>query len=193
MATVLLRHRLKELDVLIAEQKRYLDELKQEKSDLESTLLPDQTYCHGLSFRTLQTPLAVASVSRSWREIALSTAPLWSKIAFEITGRMDPDVTETYVRKWLERAASHPLSLEFTLGRDMADILDQEWTDDVFTPRCLRNLAHTYSDIIQCLVLDMRPYDIRQLELDSQLFPILRSAGFGSRGDRDLGPAEILL
>ncbi|KAJ7886746.1 hypothetical protein B0H13DRAFT_2043911 [Mycena leptocephala] len=211
MTSTDLRRRLKELGSLIAQQKLYLDELERDRVEVEHQLFATATFPieqlpieitteiflripvfkHFLnanpSYSTTPAPLAVASVCRSWREIALSTPALWSKLDFEITRRGDPDVAERYLRRWLDRAASRPLSLGFSLGRDVGE-------DCEFPPERLRDLIRSYSGTIQHLILDMYPEDLSELGLDSMSFPILRSAGFGSYRDLENplpGPALV--
>ncbi|KAJ6515487.1 hypothetical protein C8R45DRAFT_956667, partial [Mycena sanguinolenta] len=109
-------------------------------------------------------PFVLSRVCRAWRDIALNTPILWSKLKvwFDQIAlrRSSPGFGEDIVDEWLSRAKYHPLSLDFAGPSSR-----------------LRNVIHRWSHRMQRFRLDMGPHcDIRALELDSAAFPLLQSA-----------------
>ncbi|KAJ7129207.1 hypothetical protein C8R44DRAFT_776154 [Mycena epipterygia] len=212
VSTADLRRRLLQLDAQILEQKLVLHKLEQTRLEVERKLIATATFpvvqlpveiatkiflqclpapedkvtydmkTHMRPFEP-QAPLALASVCWRWRDIALSTAGLWSTIRYDLSYPIRlpveaPEVMERYIKRWLDRAVSQPLSIFFYLrGEDECKDLDDS---NSFTPNRLRNLIHSYSHTIQHISLDMCQHTLHQLGLDFQHFPVLKSANFGS-------------
>ncbi|KAF8149073.1 hypothetical protein B0H34DRAFT_802599 [Crassisporium funariophilum] len=72
-------------------------------------------------------PLHICSISRQWRQIALTTPILWSSIFV----CQHPDLK--LVKLWLERSQSHPLTLRLAPKAGGDKIPDLRFTDAVFS------------------------------------------------------------
>ncbi|KAJ7462150.1 hypothetical protein FB451DRAFT_1404623 [Mycena latifolia] len=148
-------------------------------------------------------PLTFASVCRRWRDIALSTPKLWSRIEYYFP----PDINLQYASQyfkipvreadeiialWLSRAGSLPLSIHLrtdavNLHTDVANPLD-----DSSTLNRVRDLIYRYSNTIQHLELRLSIQIMRHLDLDSCRFPLLRSVSLGvEQVDDDDDPVHV--
>lgn len=73
--------------------------------------------------RRLDAPMVLCSVSRRWREVALSTPALWSSISvLFLNGRLKPNTS--LVQSWSDRSGQHPLSIELVVEEEECDSLD---------------------------------------------------------------------
>ncbi|KAF7355769.1 putative transesterase [Mycena sanguinolenta] len=122
-------------------------------------------------FSGYSTPLVLVSVCRLWRNIALTTPALWSKldvVFHEISTSVasEPGLVESFMALWLSRACNYPLSLHFT------------WDDQRFAPNRVRDMIHRWSPRARSLSLDVvyERADICALGIDSAAFPLLQSA-----------------
>ncbi|KAJ7506521.1 hypothetical protein B0H11DRAFT_2219221 [Mycena galericulata] len=203
MATAALRQRLLQLDAQISEQRLILANLEQKRLNVERELHATATFpvvqlpvemtreiflrCVGsdqianagyhLGNTMSQIPLNLASVCRHWREIALATPNLWSTLHFDFDYlSSEPHIIDGFIHRWLGRAESHPLSLHFRLRGIFGD---DEWRDG-YTPLLLHDLLDRYSKTIHFLDVDMSQNGIRQVGLDLQRFPVLKSAKVGN-------------
>ncbi|KAJ7636386.1 hypothetical protein FB45DRAFT_906537, partial [Roridomyces roridus] len=62
-----------------------------------------------------RTPLVLASICRTWREIALSLPSIWSNFHIMANGNAAGSA-EKLLERWLSRAGSHPLTVSFYTG-----------------------------------------------------------------------------
>ncbi|KAF8214054.1 hypothetical protein K438DRAFT_2009160 [Mycena galopus ATCC 62051] len=183
-----LRRRLADLDTKILEQRHVLHQLHQSRLDVERELHATATYpvltlpteitaeiflCCLPVFDPLcipnhksSAPIVLTAVCRQWRDIALATPVLWSKlqvrfdkIAPEIV--LKPALVEEIIDRWLTRAGSRPLSLEF----------ERKLEEPLFT---------------------LSRDDLRPLDLNSAIFPLLQVAALGCNDDDDEDDPIIL-
>ncbi|KAJ7462153.1 hypothetical protein FB451DRAFT_1562706 [Mycena latifolia] len=128
-------------------------------------------------------PLALASVCRRWRAIALSAPELWSMLDCSFPHKIMPEEAMQEMQRWLDRATSRSLTINLRAwyGR---------WVDESLAQN-LRHLIHAYSETIQHLELIIPPQVVHQLGLDSCRFPRLRSTRLGMALDDTLAPGHI--
>ncbi|KAJ6560438.1 hypothetical protein B0H19DRAFT_1147728 [Mycena capillaripes] len=204
MSIAQLRRRLVELDAAVFEQKLVLDALQRDKAAVQSELdtistypvltLPFEITAHIFtmclpSIEELRrederarmsdrlnsvAPTVFLGVCQAWRDIALATPVLWAtlSICFDVIddGVMEQlGEIEGYMERWLRRATLRPLSIIFHSTAP---------TQGPFEPSRLRDVIHRYAHQIEYLELHSK-HDIRQLELDSVAFPLLRQAAIG--------------
>ncbi|KAF8213994.1 hypothetical protein K438DRAFT_1750093 [Mycena galopus ATCC 62051] len=201
-----LRRRLIQLDVRIVAQRRVLDELQQTRSDVERELhsatataiypiltLPAEITTE-IFLRFFQVAdswrgdipaygasasIVLAGVCRLWRNIALATPVLWSKLKVQIDcidhGVIrKPGLIEGVIDRWFSRAGLNcPLSLD----------LESMWEDTPFAPSRLRDIIYRWSHRLQYLRLNIDT--TRPLGLDSAAFPLLEVATIGCDPEPD--------
>ncbi|KAJ7368814.1 hypothetical protein DFH08DRAFT_832336 [Mycena albidolilacea] len=193
-----LRKRFAELDTEIVEQERVLDQLRQTRSDVERELHATATYpiltlpteitaeifghcllIFGACFipRTYKrsAPIIFSAVCRAWRDITLATPILWSElhirfdeIAIDVVTKAG--LIEDSIDRWLSRAGSRPLSLDF---------MSQE--RNRFALSRLRDIIHRWSHRVEDLCVDIAWQNIQTLGLESAAFPLLQGATLGCR------------
>ncbi|KAJ7682250.1 hypothetical protein DFH06DRAFT_1160653 [Mycena polygramma] len=137
-------------------------------------------------------PTLFMRVCQTWKNIALSTPVLWARlyICFDsIDHRVleSPGEIEACIERWLGRAALRPLSIAFRNHRHRSE---DGWAAGPFTPSRMRDIIHRYADRIEYLELDFSQHDMRQLGLDSAVFPLLRYATLGDQLGPDPEPDE---
>ncbi|KAF7352372.1 SAM-dependent MTase TRM10-type domain-containing protein [Mycena venus] len=181
MATFNLRKRLEQLEMQIAENKRLLRQLEQNRTAVERELhatavfpvatLPNEVTAeifnhwtphfdvHKIQGYSRSAPsIALAAVCRAWRNLALATPSLWSTLhfRFDIIPRQvvsKPDVIEDFIHRWLARAGQ------------------------LFHRAAFGLLSAAYSRRVRYLELNIGPDgDIRELGLDLLSFPLLEHA-----------------
>ncbi|KAF8214021.1 hypothetical protein K438DRAFT_1802743 [Mycena galopus ATCC 62051] len=183
-----LRRRLAELDAQILEKSRVLHKLQQARSDVERELhaivypvltLPAEItteifLCCHLLFDPLcisrskgSAPIVLTTICHAWRDIALATARLWSKLEVrfhDIPAAVisTPGLVEGTIDRWLARAGNCPLSLKFHAGNRN------------FALSRLRDMIHRWSHRIRYLYIDVGFHDLGLLALDSGAFPLLQ-------------------
>ncbi|KAF8213977.1 hypothetical protein K438DRAFT_2148861, partial [Mycena galopus ATCC 62051] len=113
--------------------------------------------------------MVLSAVCREWRDIALTTPLLWSKLELrfdEIGTSFDAEsgFLEGTINRWLTRAGNCPLSLDFDLSG---------LGGEPFPLGRLREILHRWAHRVQYLWLDIGAADIRPLRLDSAPFPLL--------------------
>ncbi|KAF8214025.1 hypothetical protein K438DRAFT_1802748 [Mycena galopus ATCC 62051] len=201
-----LRRRLAELDAQLVEQRRVLHKLQQTRSDVERELYATATF----PVLTLPTeitaeifgrcllvfapscipkcessaPIVLTGVCHAWRDIALATPKLWSKLEVRFSGIPDevasrPGLVEGTIDRWLARAGNCPLSLKFHA------------VDRNFAPSRWRDMIHRWSHRMQYLYLDIGFYDIGPLALDSAVFPLLQGTTIGCDAEPGLAPVPV--
>ncbi|KAF8214063.1 hypothetical protein K438DRAFT_1956164 [Mycena galopus ATCC 62051] len=199
--TTHLRRRLADLDTKILEQRQVLQQLHQTRSDVERELHATATYpvltlpteitaeiflCCLPVFDPLcipnhksSAPIVLTAVCRQWRDIALATPVLWSKLQVRF-GKIAPEIVlkptfiEGIIDRWLDRAGNRPLLLEFE---------HRSGTKSLFTLSRFRKLIHRWSPRVQYLSLDMGWHDMRPLDLNSANFPLLQGAALACDDD----------
>ncbi|KAJ7139258.1 hypothetical protein C8R44DRAFT_764132 [Mycena epipterygia] len=62
-------------------------------------------------------PLLLASICRTWRDIALALQPIWSSMQL-YTGPATLSTTEKLLEQWLPRAGNHPLTIDISGDTD---------------------------------------------------------------------------
>ncbi|TDL30146.1 ARM repeat-containing protein [Rickenella mellea] len=77
--------------------------------------------------------LRVSSVSRHWRELAISTPQMWAKIHIDSRDTSHPE----WLPVWIERSAAYPLDISLDLKLYDAYQLEQSFKEHVF-PQILR-------------------------------------------------------
>ncbi|KAF7352327.1 F-box domain-containing protein [Mycena venus] len=191
MPTIDLRRRLAGLDAQIEEQRRVLAELERNRAAVERELFATAVYpvltlpaeipaeifhhclppVHDLRSGEMAPPiLRIMAVCRMWRDIAHATPTLWSTLRVPFDSIL-PDaaavegLVEGFIDHWLARAGNCPLSLIFDVGRAERFALSR-----------LRDVIHSYSHQVRYLDVDVGGRDIRELELDSAIFPLLQAA-----------------
>jgi hypothetical protein len=60
----------------------------------------------------LPTPFLLGAICRGWRQLARSTPELWTRLAFSLSGFVEPIKILHLVTDWLERSGSLPLRLK---------------------------------------------------------------------------------
>ncbi|KAJ7849815.1 hypothetical protein B0H14DRAFT_2764837 [Mycena olivaceomarginata] len=202
MPTIDLRRRLTELDAKIAEHRQAAHQLEQARIALEHELHDTATFpvltlpveitakifVHclppvanlGWCYPSIDgyknaAPIILTSVCHTWRNIALTTAALWSTVdvPFDILPpnlASQPTSGEDFIDKWLARAGQRPLSFIF---RSRAG-----WGEDNVEPlpSRIRDIIHRYSHRLRYLELYITEPQMRYLGLDSVEFPLLESA-----------------
>ncbi|KAF8214038.1 hypothetical protein K438DRAFT_1956140 [Mycena galopus ATCC 62051] len=165
-----LRRRLAELDAQIVNQRRVLDELQQTRSDVERELHATATY----PILTLPTEITTENflICREWRDIAIATPTLWSKLKVHFDDiaqdiLLEPGLVEGMVDRWLAYAGTSLRSLEFRCRGEL------------FSLSRLRALVHRWSHRVQYLSLDTGYRSIHSLDLNSAMFPLLHRAALG--------------
>ncbi|KAJ7129204.1 hypothetical protein C8R44DRAFT_872497 [Mycena epipterygia] len=129
-----------------------------------------------------EAPTLFLGVCQAWRDIALATPALWATlyIRFDIIGygvASELGKVEGFIDRWLDRAALLPLLIalcRYTVEED-------GFADGPFTPMRMRDLIHRYAHRTQYLELNFSQYEMRQLELDSVLFPLLQRVALGDK------------
>ncbi|KAJ7693813.1 hypothetical protein B0H17DRAFT_1199507 [Mycena rosella] len=196
MGATELRQRLLQLDAQIVVQRLALDALEQTRLDVERELHATATFpvaelpaeliteiflwCHPMhedtfevpsdvvcNDRSIPSPLTLASVCRRWRDLALSTPELWSRIEFGFRDGSSASEASQRVKQWLDRAAPRPLTVSLHARKSQRD--------ESSITQHLRHLIHLYSGTIQHLTLVMLPQIAHQLGLESLQLPLLRS------------------
>jgi hypothetical protein len=201
MTTAELRRRLAELDAAIIEQKASLQKLERDRSiaqhQLHRTLtfpvltLPVEITAEIFSLCRLshdeeredywsmsrkhktQAPTVFLGVCRTWRDIALGTPALWTKLSLD-SRRIKREVAsrageiEGWIDRWFDRAALCPLSIALFVE-----------PESLFTPARVRNIIQRYASRVQYLELVGSRHAMHQLDLDSVAFPLLRRAVLG--------------
>ncbi|KAF8213943.1 hypothetical protein K438DRAFT_1802602 [Mycena galopus ATCC 62051] len=195
-----LRRRLETLDAQITEQRRVLDELQQTRSDVERELYATATFpvltlpteitteifsCCLSAFDPLSlpkckgsAPIVLTGICRQWRDIALATSILWSKLNVEfddIRAEMasEPGLVEGIIDRGLTRARKSPLSLELNSCSD----------EQPFALSRLRDIIHRWSHRVRYLHLEIGTRYLDPLRLGSTPFPLLQSAALGYNDD----------
>jgi F-box-like len=62
-------------------------------------------------------PLVIGSVCSTWRNLALSTPKLWSRISLKLDGR-NSDLDYEILDEWISRSGRSPLSIHLWIGKD---------------------------------------------------------------------------
>ncbi|KAJ7368831.1 hypothetical protein DFH08DRAFT_796672 [Mycena albidolilacea] len=176
VSTADLRRRLVKLDAAILEQELVLDGLQRDKTAVRNELYAISTsqfrpflfrQClptidelreeNGDFIRRLM-QIVLLGVCRAWRIIALATPALWTTVPIR-------SKDEAFIDRWLGRAASLSFSMRFHAR--------------VLPPRRMRDVIHRYADRMEYLEVRCKPSDIRELKLDSAVFPLLRRVKIG--------------
>ncbi|KAJ7031499.1 hypothetical protein C8F04DRAFT_960293, partial [Mycena alexandri] len=131
------------------------------------------------------------AVCQTWRDIALGTPALWATLAlrFDLIDRAfasEPGNVDALADRWLQRAAPLPLSILFSALPQYS-----AHSPPAVTPLHIRNIIHKYAHMIQYLQLNMSMADLRQTELNSVNFPLLRRAAFVDHDDEESPPDPI--
>ncbi|KAJ7768528.1 hypothetical protein B0H16DRAFT_319001 [Mycena metata] len=210
MSTATLRRRLVELEVSILAQRQLLDDLERDKEAVEAELRKTSTFPVStlpveitaefflLSLPTIedlrdnrrrslkdvfqrQAPRVFLSVCRRWRDIALTTPVLWASLHLSTSslrdGALKQGKIEEFIEQWFNRAALRPLSFAFHASRTE----DDDFADGLFTPTRLRDVVHRYASRLEYLELDIAQHELRQLNLDSVMFPLLQRVALGDQ------------
>ncbi|KAJ6561468.1 hypothetical protein DFH09DRAFT_494215 [Mycena vulgaris] len=205
MTTITLRRRLAELDAEIVAQKASLDALEHDRTAVQRQLHETSTFSvltlpveitaeiFSLCLPSIeelredersiaerlecQAPTLFLGVCRAWKEIALGTPELWTTLSLCLD-IVDEDVAsnlgeiEEWIDRWLARAAPHTLSIAFRMQ-------DEHPAEGPFTPSRMRSIIHRHAPRVQHLELILSQHYLRQLDLDSAVFPLLQRAVLG--------------
>ncbi|KAJ7367176.1 hypothetical protein DFH08DRAFT_729665 [Mycena albidolilacea] len=119
---------------------------------------------------TSSAAIILTGVCRAWRDIALATPILWSRLEvfFDLIATRvasEPFLVESFIDRWLSRAGNCPLSLCLLSFEYELSTLDR-----------LRDIIYRWSHRVQHLDLQIGCPNIRLLGLDSTRFPLLESA-----------------
>ncbi|KAJ7462154.1 hypothetical protein FB451DRAFT_1267958 [Mycena latifolia] len=206
-STAALRRRLAELDAVIVEQQRALDDLQRERGDVEHQLhatsifpvltLPGEItaeiFSHCLpSIEELrqddqpiserlesQAPTVFLGVCRVWKDIALGTPALWATLSLRFDYIADNVALEPgAVEEFIDMWLGRAAILPLSFVFCTIRGYD-EFDDGPFTPSRMRDVIHRYAHRLEYIELEMSQYDIDQLGLHSVDFPLLRRAAVG--------------
>ncbi|KAJ7498646.1 hypothetical protein FB451DRAFT_5300 [Mycena latifolia] len=199
MSTAALRRRLAELDAAIVEQKKALDALQRDRTDVHRQLHATSTFpvltlpveitaeifslclpsirelrdnCCSIAKRLeSQAPTVFLGVCRRWRDVALETPALWATLAL----RFDSIAYEI---------SSEPPEVEKFIDtwlgraalRPVSIIFLSDDPDSRFVPSRMRDIIHRHAHRLEYIDLSMPQCDIAELGLDSVAFPLLQRA-----------------
>jgi hypothetical protein len=138
--------------------------------------LQEVDQAHMSQYLRRQAPTVFTAVCRTWRDIALGTLALWTMLYLPID-IIGPDVAsrpgevEGWIDRRLERAALRPLSIAVR----MHGKYDEDYAGQFALSR-VRNVIQQYAPRLEYLELDLSQQDMRRLDLDSVVFPLLHHA-----------------